>query len=235
MRKPIVLLVLVAAVAGLLAATATATAGGDSGVKTWRVTITNLTPNNGPGASQPLSPPLAVVHSTKVDVWSLGAIASTGVAAVAEDADNGPLTGGLSGAAGVRSVATYTKDNGPAVPPVIFSADSLTFTVTSRGSENRLTLLTMLVNTNDAFTGLDALHLKGKGGTYYAMAYDAGSETNNEDADFIPGPCCGHAAVRAPTSDLIAPHAGILGIGDLDHAMWGWNGPAAKIVVERTG
>jgi len=77
---------------GLIALAATALAVGpasaddddehdDGGAKTWRVTITNLTPP-GPGApgSQPLSPPLFVVHSRQADVWSVGQIASHGVA-----------------------------------------------------------------------------------------------------------------------------------------------------------
>lgn len=240
MRKPLVFLALIAMVAGVLAATATATAKGEDeqGVRTWQVTITNLTPEvaGNPGDStQPLSPPLAIVHSKKADVWSVGKIASSGVAAIAEDADNGPLTSALAGSRGVRSVETFTKDNGAGAPPVIFSADSLSFAVTTRGEEDRLTLLSMLVNTNDAFAGLDALHLRGKGGTYYAMAYDAGSEANNQLENSIPGPCCTGPGVRDETADLIAPHAGILpGVGGLTPAQWGWgDGPAAMIVVER--
>ena len=64
--------------------------------KTWRVTITNLTPP-GPGApgSQPLSPPLFVVHSKQADVWGVGEIASHGVAAIAEDANNAVLQSAL--------------------------------------------------------------------------------------------------------------------------------------------
>ena len=58
----------------------------DSATRTWDVTITNLTR---PG-SQPLSPPLFVVHSKRADVWSLGDIATHPVAAIAEDANNGP-------------------------------------------------------------------------------------------------------------------------------------------------
>ena len=59
--------------------------------RSWNVTVTNLTP----AGSQPLSPPLVVVHSTRADVWSLGEIASHGVAAIAEDADNSVLESAL--------------------------------------------------------------------------------------------------------------------------------------------
>src|SRR5918999_1542532 len=59
------------------------------GSKRWLVTIQNLTPP-GPGApgSQPLSPPLFVVHSKRADVWSAGEIASHPVAAIAEDTND---------------------------------------------------------------------------------------------------------------------------------------------------
>ena len=68
----------------------------DDATKTWHVTITNLTPP-GPGApgSQPLSPPLFVVHSRQADVWGVGEIANHGVAAIAEDAKNAPLESAL--------------------------------------------------------------------------------------------------------------------------------------------
>jgi hypothetical protein len=92
----------------------------------------------------------------------------------------------------------------------------------------------MLVNTNDAFTGLDALGLSGRGGTLGTMAYDAGSERNNELASHIPGPCCGNPFVRDPEGALIGPHEGITGRGDLSPATYDWEGPVARISIERT-
>jgi hypothetical protein len=66
------------------------------GTKLGRVTIQNLTPpGQGAPGSQPLSPPLFVVHSSRADVWSVGEIASHGVAAIAEDADNSVLEAAL--------------------------------------------------------------------------------------------------------------------------------------------
>jgi hypothetical protein len=46
----------------------------------------------------------------------------------------------------------------------------------------------MLVSTNDAFTGLDALPLGGRGTTVATMADDAGSERDNKLAAYIPVP-----------------------------------------------
>jgi hypothetical protein len=88
-------LVLAAAILTILAA-GPATAGQRTHDGLWQVTIQNLTPPGpgGPG-SRPLSPPLFVVHAGRADVWSVGTIASHGVAAIAEDANNAPLASAL--------------------------------------------------------------------------------------------------------------------------------------------
>lgn len=190
--------------------------------RAWDVTITNLTP----AGSQPLSPPLFVVHSNKADIWSLGDIATHPVAAIAEDANNTPAETAFAQLSGVSNV--FTGAGGP-IPP----GASRTFEVETNGKFNRLSVLTMLVNTNDAFTGLDSEHLRGNGGTRSVMAYDAGSEANNELIAFIPGPCCNHPFVRDPEGALIRMHEGITGRGDLNPAVYGWTGHVARIQVSR--
>jgi hypothetical protein len=219
--------VLALASAAALATIALAAPASADGGTTWTVTVTNLTPP-GPGApgSQPLSPPLFVVHSSRADVWSVGAIASHGVAAIAEDADNSVLESALPQLPGVRSV--FTGAGGP-----IPSGQSRTFTVQTRGPFDRLSVVSMLVNTNDAFTGLDALRLRGRGAILARMAYDAGSERNNELVGFIPGPCCNHPFVRDPEGQLIRPHQGITGVGELDPALYDWQDPVARFAIQR--
>jgi hypothetical protein len=199
----------------------------EGGAKTYRVTIQNLTPPHasGPGA-QPLSPPLFVVHSSRADVWSVGDIASHGVAAIAEDANNAPLESALTGFPGVRSVSTGA--GGP-----IPSGTSRSYTVQTGERHNRLSVVTMLVNTNDAFTGLDSLRLGGRRTVLMTAAYDGGSERNNELKSHIPGPCCGNPFVRDPEGRVIGMHEGITGRGQLSPAVYGWTGPAARITVER--
>ena len=192
------------------------------GERTWDVTITNLTR---PG-SQPLSPPLFVVHSNRADIWSVGDVASHPVAAIAEDADNAPAESAFAQLPGVNDV--FTGAGGP-IPP----GASRTYTVETSGKFDRLTVLTMLVNTNDGFTGLDSEHLAGRGETRSTMAYDAGSERNNELTGFIPGPCCNNPFVRDPEGALIRMHEGITGRGDLSPGTYGWSGPVARIQVGR--
>jgi Spondin_N len=228
MRRFLLLALGAVLTAALLIAPAAGSDDDDDGrTKVWRVTIQNLTPP-GPGApgSQPLSPPLFVVHSSRADVWSVGEIASHGVAAIAEDADNSVLESALPQVHGVKNVAT---GGGGPIP----SGVTRTYTVETKGRFNRLSVLTMLVNTNDAFTGIDSLRLRGEGASLATMAYDAGSERNNELKSHIPGPCCGNAFVRAPEGNLIRMHEGITGRGELDPAKYDWEGPAARITIER--
>jgi hypothetical protein len=190
--------------------------------KQYRVTVENLTPSG----SQPLSPPLLVVHSNRADVWSIGDIASHGMAAIAEDANNAVLESALTGFPGVRSVSTGA--GGP-----IPSGTSRSYVVETQGRYNRLSLVTMLVNTNDAFTGLDSLRVGARQTVLMTAAYDAGSERNNERRSHIPGPCCNNPFVRDPEGRVIGMHEGITGRGDLSPATYGWTGPAARITIER--
>lgn len=52
--------------------------------RTYRVTIENLTPSRGPGASQVLSPALVVVHDRSFDLFTVGERANEAVIDVAE-------------------------------------------------------------------------------------------------------------------------------------------------------
>ena len=133
---------------------------------------------------------------------------------------------GAARAPGVKTV--HTGAGGP-----IPSGATRSFTVETSGRFNRLSAVTMLVNTNDAFTGLDSLRLRGHGSSHETMAYDAGSEKNNELKSHIPGPCCGNPFVRDPEGRLTAPHEGITGRGELSPALYDWDGAAARITIER--
>jgi hypothetical protein len=225
MRRITLVLLAALTLGALVTGPATADDDDEGGARTWGVTVTNLTPpGGGPPGSQPLSPPLFVVHSRRADVWSVGEIANHGVAAIAEDANNAVLESALADLPGVKSASTGA--GGP-----IPSGQSRTYTVETAGRFSRLSVLTMLVNTNDAFTGLDSVHLSRRGATFTTSAYDAGSERNNELKSHIPGPCCGNPFVRDPEGELIRPHEGITGRGDLSPAAYDWNGPAARITI----
>ncbi|HEX4818043.1 MAG TPA: spondin domain-containing protein [Nonomuraea sp.] len=186
---------------------------------TWTVKIQNLTPSG----SQPLSPPVVIVHSPSVHVWQMGRFASRGVAAVAEDGDAPRLIKEVSKRPGVRDA--FAAASAPIAP-----GKTGTFKVKVRPGD-RISIVSMLVNTNDGFTGVDAL--RPRSGSIRTMAYDAGSEKNLETKATIPGPCCNNPMVRAPEKRLISKHKGIMACGDLDRETYGWTGQVARLTFTR--
>ena len=221
------LIMLALAALSVLAVAATpayaAQKGGKAKSYTYEITVENLTD------TQPLSPPLAVIHKRGFKVWKRGAIASHGVAAIAEDANNSVLESALAKIRRVMSVETVAQD--PIAPGEI-----ATFAVTTKGRYNRLSLITMGVQTNDMFTGTSSLRLHRIAGMRMlnTRGWDAGSEANNQLKSHIPGPCCGNGMVRDPEGDVIRPHPGIqAGVGDADVAKLGWTGPVAKWTIKR--
>jgi len=99
-------------------------------------------------------------------------------------------------------------------------------------------VVSMLVNTNDALVVVDSLKLPSHSGESvktYAIAYDAGTETNDEMCAHIPGPACGGAG-GSPDDDgegFVHVHRGLQGVGDLDAAQQDWLNPVAVVTVTR--
>ncbi len=147
----------------------TAKASAQAADKPYKVTITNLT------AKQVFSPPLVATHSSSLHVWQLGGMASEGMRILAEEGANMKLIEELKGKAQV-----FTADT-PLMP-----GKSVTLNITLRDGDV-LSAATMLVQTNDAFTGLDSISLSGSVDKETA-AYDAGTEENTELAADVPGP-----------------------------------------------
>jgi hypothetical protein len=116
----------------------------------------------------------------------------------------------------------------------IFPGEGQTFSIKTKLPFKKLSLASMLVNTNDAFTGVDGIALPRYGSKeMYLEAYDAGTEKNTESNYHIPGPCCGNPHMRVPTNEKIKIHSGIMGHGDLDPAIYGWSGKVAKLTITR--
>jgi len=198
-----------------------------NGYAEFKITLENLTPATGPGASQPLSPPVITTHTPLFHVFQKHKYASSELAQVAEDAFNGPLINLLN-----SSNLAYDVVEGTTGP--IFPGEAETFMVKAKFPFKKLSLVSMLVNTNDGFTGIDAAKLPLFGSReYYLHAYDAGSEKNTELMANIPGPCCGSPFVRVPSNQRIKKHKGIRGNGDLDPNKYGWDGYAAKLTITR--
>jgi hypothetical protein len=197
------------------------------GYAEFEIKFENLTPETGPGASQPLSPPVIAAHTPLYHVFETYKKASSELGQVAEDAVNGPLVNMLQNSEHVYSVVEGSE--GP-----IFPNASQTYTIMTKIPFVRLSLVSMLVNTNDGFAGIDGIRLPFRGTkVVYLYAYDAGTERNTELTDHIPGPCCGNPLVRVPTNEFIKVHEGIKGNGDLDPQVYGWSGYVAKLTITR--
>jgi len=169
----------------------------------YEVTLENLSP----AGSQPFSPPVLAVHSTTFRIFHIGGYASDELAQIAQDAVNGPLVDLLNNSSHVSSVVV----GGGVIPP----GASDTYSISAEGNYMKLSMITMLVNTNDGFTGTDKLQLPQTGSkTFYLKAYDAGSEENTELTAHIPGPCCGNPFAGNATNEKIKFHPGITGMGD---------------------
>ncbi len=183
------------------------------------VTIYNLT------KGQIISPPVVAAHDPSVAIFRVGEEASDELAALAEDAD----------AVGLVALLTSVGADVAVGAAVILPGESATVRIeTSRGNRV-LSAVGMLVTTNDAFFGLNSLPLRSRARTTRVPAYDAGSEENNEDCGFIPGPPCGTEGVRdtADAEGFVHIHNGVHGItvGGLIPARDDWRNPVAQITV----
>jgi hypothetical protein len=194
----------------------------------YKVTVTNIT------RGQILSPAIVATHSDSLaPLFTLGEPAGAELAAVAEDAVNGPLVSLLQGDSSVLEVKTITGVNGPILP-----GESASMVINAFGQFNNVSMAGMLVTTNDAFyalNGVEGPRGANKTVTYYSPGYDAGSEANTEMCAHIPGPPCGNALVRVTNGaeGYVHIHAGIHGGADLDPAQHDWRNPVAKITIER--
>ena len=212
----------VAAVA--LVAVAASPAAGQQTV-TYNVTIENLT------SGQPFTPPVVAAHTSGMDVFNVGQAASAEVQAIAENGNNDPLVALLGGSAAVLDSASGTA---PVKP-----GESATITVEAP-SGSLLTVVFMLICTNDGFSGVDSMTLAASGSeSVDANAYDAGTEMNTEDFDDMVPPCSNLEGVGTGETDptlkeeggVITAHQGIQGGTDLTVADHGWIDPVARITV----
>ncbi|MGD2075932.1 MAG: spondin domain-containing protein [Gammaproteobacteria bacterium] len=197
----------------------------------YAVTVTNLT--NG----MTFTPILVASHRFEPHLlFNAGDAASAELATVAEAGDVAPLTASLeaqSGVGGVTSSAALLP-NGLLLP-----GESVTVEIKARPGRDRLSLVAMLIPTNDGFFAFQNLPLpRGRHASVveYSPAYDAGSEPNDELCMSIPGPTCGGQG-SSPGVDgegYVHIHRGIHGIGDLQPAVRDWRNPVTRVIISRT-
>ncbi|MGD8938742.1 MAG: spondin domain-containing protein [Gammaproteobacteria bacterium] len=202
----------------------------------WDVTVTNLTNGNY------FTPLLVASHDHDTHMFEVGESAATypGIELMAECGDLSELTTTFDP---MEQGIVENPNGGPLAPGA-----SVTTTLTTAMGDTHLSVVAMILPTNDAFVGLNSVHIDSEPGTYtfYMNAYDAGTEANDElmstgcdtstagiPAD--PGGMAGSGGTAASGNDgntMIHVHRGILGgASDLDSSIHRWQNPVARVVV----
>ena len=130
--------------------------------------------------AQPYSPFFIAVHNEDApDLFRVGSEATPGLALLAEMGDVADVKAMFDDSDDVDSTMVLENAIGP--------LGSATFTVEISCKYPYVSMASMAVNTNDCFVGINHMMLM-PGMDVTGPGYDAGSEANNEDWDYIPGP-----------------------------------------------
>ncbi len=209
------------------------------------LSVTNLT------HATYFTPLLVAVHNRHTDLFEPGVAASAHLQAMAEGGDISGLIDDV-----IASGGDYVADpaGGLLAPGATAEAS-----IDLRDRHNRkLSLVGMLLPTNDGFVGLDSKRIPRFPGTYtyYLHAYDAGTEANDEiitgggapnapGVPVDPGGNAGTGGVATVGSDhnpTVHIHRGVIGDddpnggpSDLDARVHTWQGPVAKLVIRVEG
>lgn len=200
-----------------------------------RIKVTNL------AMGQPFSEFYVHAHNELSDpLYELGEPASAPFAVLAEEGN-------------ARDLVNYYLDNSRGVyedsvrieggsEPLEFG-DSLMFRVEVEERFPYISFASMALNTNDAFIGVAGMRVEpGMRMTIFVPGYDAGTELNNEDCEYVPGPACDVDSGNERTEEgegVVYISPGISGFGmdenrtatDLNPALYDWRNPMAKIEV----
>jgi hypothetical protein len=200
----------------------------------FEVTVTNLT--NG----QPLSPVAVIAHQSGYSIFTVGTAATTGLETQAEGGDNSALIAEADADALVMASASGAAAIGPA------GSETITIEVLESDLPGlTVSVSSMLVNTNDAITALNAAPvadmMAGDRISWHTIVYDSGTEANTEAAAHIPGPAGGGEGFNAARDDLadrVSMHAGIVSQDDGFDAsdltgQHRFDNPVAQVSIER--
>ncbi|MFT6270724.1 MAG: hypothetical protein ACJAVV_003563 [Alphaproteobacteria bacterium] len=216
------------------------------GFGAYSVIVTNLT------HGQPMAPLAIVVHEPGYYLFAAGQTATEGLENLAEGGSPAMLIGEAQDSVQFLDAVNSAGINGPGG-----TIDVTTVLVPELDMDNvRLSVATMLVDTNDGFAGINAKDISnmeiGESRTFMAPVWDAGTEANSETAATMPGPAggggdaAGFDVARDDLVDTVRIHAGVVTKENAaDPSMEGlstsildqsdrFDNPAAKIVITRT-
>lgn len=205
------------------------------------VSITNLT------HGVYFTPLLVTAHDGSTHLFQPGSAASASLRIMAECGDISSLSTDVGGA---DADTIENPAAGLLAPGATTTADLMT-----DAANTHLSLVAMMLPTNDGFVGLNALSIPTSAGTYtyHLNAYDAGTEANDE---LLPGSACmagvagipaapgmdggsgGTGTAMTDSNTNVHIHRGNLGdtdinggISDLDSTIHRWQNPVARITV----
>lgn len=203
------------------------------------VQVTNLT------HGMHFTPVLVSAHNSNTHLFSAGQAASTALQALAEGGNTAPLI--------AASANTVVNTDNIAAGLLAPSASS-PVTAIETGDNTHLSIVAMILPTNDGFIGLDGWKIPAEEGSYtiYLNGYDAGTEVNDEIIDTVnggaengipgaPGMDAGTGAsgvTDMESNQTVHIHRGntgdtslTAGISDVDSRIHRWLNPVAKVVV----
>ncbi|GAC35322.1 spondin domain-containing protein [Paraglaciecola polaris] len=193
------------------------------------------------------TPIAAVVHAPDVSLFEVGEAASTELQMMAE----GGSIDGITTVANAASADMISNPAGGLLAPTMKASGDL---MTTDGNL-MLSVVAMVLPSNDGFMGLDNWELPTEAGTYtvYLNAYDAGTEANDElrgsGAPGMPGmpvpppldPLLGtggSGVAGADSNATVHIHRGNIGDdsltdgkSDVNNTVHRWLNPVAKVTV----
>jgi len=204
------------------------------------ITVTNLT------QGIYYTPILISAHNADMSLFKSGEAASPELQMMAEGGD-------ISGLSGVLTTASADIVENPAAG-LLAPAMSTTTDLTTTDGNMYLSIVSMMLPTNDGFIGLNKWKIPTETGTYTMTlsAYDAGTEANDEIINgggapglagipFAPGAdggTGGTGVTMNESNSAIHIHRGSLGDddlsagkSDLDNTVHRWLNPVARVTV----
>ena len=223
-------------------ATVLALSSGLANASTFTVSVQNLT------QGLYFTPVLVAAHNSDNYLFKAGMEATPSLQAMAE---GGSLDGLVSDLSGTTAQSVANPAGGLLAP----GQTTTTSAIETHGSDNKyLSVVAMMLPTNDGFIGLDSYAIPTAAGTYTINinGYDAGTEANDEIVNgggapgaagipLAPGGDEGTGATGAAGADTnttVHIHRGVLGDtdatggkSDLDSRIHRWLNPVARVTI----
>jgi len=225
----------------LISASALVLASASTMAQELSITVTNLT------QGLHFTPILTSAHTSDNHIFMSGEAATAELQMMAEGGD-------ISGLVSILGNADANNSENPAAG-LLAPGMSATYTLTNDSANTHLSMVTMILPSNDGFVGLDSWEIPTEAGTYSINlnAYDAGTEANNElrgsgapgmSGMPVPPPLeasygiNGTGITDTESNTLVHIHRGSLGDdmtdggkSDVNNSVHRWLNPVAKLTV----